>query len=318
MRSFASLLVVIALGAIIAPVVRAETPSPRTIYTDALLRERVLRQELESSRSETPDAGVARAHAVARRDLRAHVPPVPDKRLHGQRALAGRAARGRCVLDLRGVRGQSHRARTVLRAELAIPEELAGQGVAVSRQAAARREVRSSRGQACRRPGGDGGRGRSSDERPHRRETRGTPGRAAHHPRTGTRGHVPLRSSRRSAAGLHRLRKYSSGRSHQGRHDPVLRRCGSKGSDRPADRNANAGRDGSGRRRAIQRLHAVQPVSRRHRLRTPAGGAFRRARDNHHAVGARCSADSGEARRDTCARGRASSDAGQFTSCRAR
>jgi N-acetylmuramoyl-L-alanine amidase len=54
MRSFASLLIVIALGATSTPDVRAETPSPRTIYTDALLRERALRQEIESSRSETP------------------------------------------------------------------------------------------------------------------------------------------------------------------------------------------------------------------------------------------------------------------------
>src|SRR5262245_56023842 len=54
MRSFANLFAVLALAAICAPIVRAETPSPRTIYTDALLRERSLRQELENSRSETP------------------------------------------------------------------------------------------------------------------------------------------------------------------------------------------------------------------------------------------------------------------------
>jgi N-acetylmuramoyl-L-alanine amidase len=54
MRSFASVLIVIALGAVSALVVRAETPSPRTIYTDALLRERALRHEIETSRSETP------------------------------------------------------------------------------------------------------------------------------------------------------------------------------------------------------------------------------------------------------------------------
>jgi N-acetylmuramoyl-L-alanine amidase len=54
MRSFANLLIVVSFGAIATPVVRAETPSPRTIYTDTLLRERSLRQEIESSRSETP------------------------------------------------------------------------------------------------------------------------------------------------------------------------------------------------------------------------------------------------------------------------
>ena len=54
MRSFASLVVVIALGAISTSDVRAETPAPRTIYTDALLRERTLRQEIENSRGETP------------------------------------------------------------------------------------------------------------------------------------------------------------------------------------------------------------------------------------------------------------------------
>jgi N-acetylmuramoyl-L-alanine amidase len=56
MRSFASLLILVALGATSTPDVRAQTPtpSPRTIYTDALLRERALRQEIESSRSETP------------------------------------------------------------------------------------------------------------------------------------------------------------------------------------------------------------------------------------------------------------------------
>ena len=54
MRSFASVLVVVSFGAVAAIVVRAETPSPRTIYTDALLRERSLRQQIETSRSETP------------------------------------------------------------------------------------------------------------------------------------------------------------------------------------------------------------------------------------------------------------------------
>ena len=54
MRSFASLLVVIALGASSSPDVRAETPVPRTIYTETLLQERSLRQEIESTRGETP------------------------------------------------------------------------------------------------------------------------------------------------------------------------------------------------------------------------------------------------------------------------
>src|SRR4030095_3695571 len=51
MRSFASLLVVIALCATSALVVRAQTPSPRTMYTDALLQERTLRHEIEVRRS---------------------------------------------------------------------------------------------------------------------------------------------------------------------------------------------------------------------------------------------------------------------------
>jgi len=54
MRSFASFVIVIALGATSAQDVRAETPSPRTMYTDALLRERTLRHEIENSRGETP------------------------------------------------------------------------------------------------------------------------------------------------------------------------------------------------------------------------------------------------------------------------
>jgi N-acetylmuramoyl-L-alanine amidase len=55
MRSFASLLVVIALGASSADVVRADTSSARTLYTDALLRERALRHDLETRRSDEPE-----------------------------------------------------------------------------------------------------------------------------------------------------------------------------------------------------------------------------------------------------------------------
>jgi N-acetylmuramoyl-L-alanine amidase len=58
MRSFASLLIVFVLGATAAPVVRAQTPSARTIYTDTLLRERVLRQEIETRRSDAPAPGL--------------------------------------------------------------------------------------------------------------------------------------------------------------------------------------------------------------------------------------------------------------------
>jgi N-acetylmuramoyl-L-alanine amidase len=54
MRSFASLLVVVALGASSPTHVWADTPAPRTIYTDTLLQERTLRHEIESSRGETP------------------------------------------------------------------------------------------------------------------------------------------------------------------------------------------------------------------------------------------------------------------------
>src|SRR5215510_13974105 len=56
MRSFASLLVVIALGASAAPVVRAEQTNARALYTDALVRERALRHDLETRRSsDEPD-----------------------------------------------------------------------------------------------------------------------------------------------------------------------------------------------------------------------------------------------------------------------
>jgi N-acetylmuramoyl-L-alanine amidase len=55
MRSFASLLILFALGASSAQIVRAETSSARMLYTDALLRERALRHELEASRSDEPD-----------------------------------------------------------------------------------------------------------------------------------------------------------------------------------------------------------------------------------------------------------------------
>jgi N-acetylmuramoyl-L-alanine amidase len=58
MRSFASLFVVIALGASSAPIVRADTSSARTLYTDALLRERTLRHELEARRSDEPEAAL--------------------------------------------------------------------------------------------------------------------------------------------------------------------------------------------------------------------------------------------------------------------
>jgi N-acetylmuramoyl-L-alanine amidase len=54
MRSFASLLVVIALGASSVQIVRADTSSARTLYTDALLHERALRHDLETRRSGEP------------------------------------------------------------------------------------------------------------------------------------------------------------------------------------------------------------------------------------------------------------------------
>ena len=55
MRSFASLLVVIALGASSVQIVRADTSSARALYTDALLRERALRHDLETRRSDEPE-----------------------------------------------------------------------------------------------------------------------------------------------------------------------------------------------------------------------------------------------------------------------
>ena len=55
MRSFASLLVVIALGVSSVQIVGADTSSARTLYTDALLRERALRHDLETRRSGEPE-----------------------------------------------------------------------------------------------------------------------------------------------------------------------------------------------------------------------------------------------------------------------
>ena len=55
MRSFASLLVVIALGASSVQIVRADTSAARALYTDALLRERALRNDLETRRSDEPE-----------------------------------------------------------------------------------------------------------------------------------------------------------------------------------------------------------------------------------------------------------------------
>ena len=67
MRSFASLLVVIALGASAVPVVRAQQTNARTLYTDALLRERALRHELETRRSDELDpALLKRMRTLAR------------------------------------------------------------------------------------------------------------------------------------------------------------------------------------------------------------------------------------------------------------
>jgi len=55
MRSFASLLVVIALGASSVQIAGADTSSARALYTDALLRERALRHDLETRRSGEPE-----------------------------------------------------------------------------------------------------------------------------------------------------------------------------------------------------------------------------------------------------------------------
>jgi N-acetylmuramoyl-L-alanine amidase len=60
MRSFASLLVVITLGAWSVQIVRADTFSARTLYTDALLRERALRHDLETRRSDAPEPALLR------------------------------------------------------------------------------------------------------------------------------------------------------------------------------------------------------------------------------------------------------------------
>ena len=55
MRSFASLLIAIALGASSVQIVRADTSSARALYTDALLHERALRHDLETRRSDEPE-----------------------------------------------------------------------------------------------------------------------------------------------------------------------------------------------------------------------------------------------------------------------
>jgi len=55
MRSFASLLVAIALGASSVQIAGADTSSARALYTDALLRERALRHDLETRRSGEPE-----------------------------------------------------------------------------------------------------------------------------------------------------------------------------------------------------------------------------------------------------------------------
>ena len=255
-----------------APVVRAETPSPRTIYTDALLRERALRQEIESSRSETPTRRCSSACDRSSRPTSA-CPASSRAAAYMDNALWQGAL---LAADAFWTFGEPEDKATALElfSELSsrFPRSSLVKELAVAREAAAGGEVRSlARPDARLRPlRGDGlpRSARSSDERPHRREARGAAGRAAHHARTRTGGHVPLRSPRRSAAGLHRFREYPSGRSHQGRHDSVRRRCGAEGPHRPSDRIADASRDGSGRRRTIQHLHAVQPVSRRHRLCT--------------------------------------------------
>ena len=54
MRSFANVLIVFALGVTAAPAWAAQASSPRTLYTDALVRERVLRQEIENQRADSP------------------------------------------------------------------------------------------------------------------------------------------------------------------------------------------------------------------------------------------------------------------------
>jgi N-acetylmuramoyl-L-alanine amidase len=54
MRSFAKVLIVFALGVTALPAWAAQASSPRTLYTDALVRERVLRQEIENQRADSP------------------------------------------------------------------------------------------------------------------------------------------------------------------------------------------------------------------------------------------------------------------------
>jgi N-acetylmuramoyl-L-alanine amidase len=54
MRSFGNVLIVCVLGATAVPGAGAQTPSARTLYTDALLRERSLRQQIENQRADTP------------------------------------------------------------------------------------------------------------------------------------------------------------------------------------------------------------------------------------------------------------------------
>jgi N-acetylmuramoyl-L-alanine amidase len=60
MRSFGNLLVVCLLGATTMPALGAEPPTARTVYTDALLRERSLRQQIEKQRADTPSPALLR------------------------------------------------------------------------------------------------------------------------------------------------------------------------------------------------------------------------------------------------------------------
>jgi hypothetical protein len=80
---------------------------------------------------------------------------------------------------------------------------------------------------------------------------------------------VPFRDERQAlVARLHRASERARGRRAEGRDDHVHRRCGETDPGRPSDRLTDARSPRSDHAALIQRVRAVQPVSRHHRLRT--------------------------------------------------
>ncbi len=94
----------------------------------------------------------------------------------------------------------------------------------------------------------------------------------AHHARARSRDAVLARSARWPAARVRRPVRGHDRRTAAGCRHPLRRRRRPPGA-RGAPHGGGAGGAGSGRRHAGQRLHALQPVPRRHRCRTTGGRA---------------------------------------------